>query len=720
MKNTETLKVVDDHESTELSLKDYLGILSRYRIIFILIIVVVVMTFVSLYVFTPKSYSARARILSINPNQNVSVLERMRGQTHAMMTDPNTITRIAESTGVLRKSLQYIQEEIETLKKSDKFNFDQEEAFIANRLNETSILGAIKIGEDRVSMDIVNVIATVVDGPNLCAIIANSMSKAILEALTNNNKKVYEREALSLEQLIKENERQMLKIEEDVRSIISSEVDFQLALDDQSLSRRLSALENELSEAESRKKENEDQIDMIKAEFGIKNVPFEQVRWIDLSSPMFRKLQDLQFQREELLTRYYPENPSVKKIDNQIQSLRETLRPDSEEEKVIYVEVDSFKSGMVTRLQQLITETSALKKRIVHIQLKYKETQNKILTSPEKQKRVVELRKKKDVLEKLQINLHTNLQMTRMNLIGTHSNFEILEKAIPALGPSSTSLINYIIKGLAFGVVLGMGVVFVLNYFENTLKSTLDLKRHFKYPSLGGIPNWKFDEMFIDEMQPNSRISEVYAMLRNQIRFSSHNRPEKCLMVSSAFQGEGKSITAMNLALSFALEGNQVLLVSSDLRRPDSLTELLESPQENGIVEYLEGQVDMKSVIYRSIASNLSVVPTTHRSNNPTKLLKTQQFSDLLEYGEKNYDILIVDSPAVLPVVDSTMFASQVRGLLILVEAEKTPITSVNELIGRLEHVGAPIIGICLNNIKDLRLEYQYNYQGALSYNYIN
>ena len=188
--------------------------------------------------------------------------------------------------------------------------------------------------------------------------------------------------------------------------------------------------------------------------------------------------------------------------------------------------------------------------------------------------------------------------------------------------------------------------------------------------------------------------------------------------MASAYQTEGKSVTSMNLALSFALEGNSVLLVSADLRRPDAHTIFLDESCENGIVEYLEGTASIEEVIHESEITNLAITPTIHRANNPSKLLKNSKFKTLLDYGEANFDVMIIDSPAVLPVVDATIFASMCRGVLILAQADQTPINAVHETIARLDHVKASIIGLCLNRVKDLRLENLYGYGSNHYYGY--
>jgi capsular exopolysaccharide synthesis family protein len=717
LNKTNQQDLLAQQEVAELSLRDYWETILRYRATFIMVIVAFLFASISIFAIKPKRYGATAKLISINPNANATSLERMMGRVHTTLIEPSTISRMAQANGTLEIAHKYALNEFAQLEQ--QYDIKMEEKFIAKNLSHGQIASAMSVDQDSLSIDIINIHISMDESPHLCSAIANGVSKAILDILTENNSKTFRLEIKNLENSIKKNELEIKLIDQKIKKILSQESGFQLGLDEDKLTQRLSLLERQLNDADLRKKEIQDQIIVIKADFGIEHVPIEQVRWIDLSSIMHQKLQNLKFEREELLTRYHEENPSVKKINNQIKSLEETLKPVNEDENIVYVEVDRFKSGVVTRLLQLLSEKSAVEKRYQHIQLELKDVQNKILKRPEAYKEIEKLRKKMAIIEKIQINLHTSLQTSKMNLLSTSSNFEILEKA-HVQNASSDGFMKYSLFGLAVGSVLAFIIVMVLKNWENTLKCTGDFKRHLSYPSLGGIPRWKYEEMYIDEMQPDAHIAEVYGVIRNHIRFSSHNQPEKSLLVCSAFQGEGKSLTSMNLALSFALEGNQVLLVSADLRRTESLVEFLDDKKDLGIVEYLEEQVELKDVLHPSLVSNLHIVPTIHRANNPTKLLKKKRFKDLLDYGESNYDVMIIDSPAILPVVDTTMFANLTRGVMVIAQADNTPITAIKETITRLEHVEAPIIGVCLNNIVDLRLEFQYNYGDKHRYEYLN
>jgi capsular exopolysaccharide synthesis family protein len=288
-----------------------------------------------------------------------------------------------------------------------------------------------------------------------------------------------------------------------------------------------------------------------------------------------------------------------------------------------------------------------------------------------------------------------------------------MERATPNLNSSSPGLVKFSVMGLVLGLALSIGVALFLNSCENTLKNSTDIKRHFQYPALGAVPRWDKEAKYIDEMVPDSSLAEVYGILRNNVRFSNFSNPEKCLLVASPSQQEGKSLMAINLALSFALEGNSALLISADLRRPFSHTLFRKKEdikKKLGITEYLDESASLEEVTYDSHFSNFSFIPTCARASNPTKLLKSSRFKEMLNYAEKNYDVVIIDSPAILPVVDATLISPMVKGVLMVAKAGQSTTNSIQDALTRLEHVRSPIMGISLNMIKDLKLEIFYGY----------
>lgn len=705
----------DNSKDSELSLRDYWETVMRYRVTVIIIISISIITAASLFYFIPKKFTATAKVINKSSDGGSSNPLAMMGMSGGASKsfDLKTIIQIAKTDKITELVFKTLDKEFSTYLNS-QYEVSMKEQNIFNNITKNKIKKSLSLIIDRASQNILLINVEMPISPHISAAIANTYSNTITKEIQRLKHEESYVKVKTFENLTIENQKELENIDENIRTLSKANPEnFSLTSRETLVFKKLTMTESQLQTAKLGKREIEDKIRTIKSDFGISNISLDRIKWVDMSSSLQRRLQDLKYQREELLTRYKPENPSVKKLSNQIASLQETLIPKSSSSNLVYVNVDRFKSGMVSTLLSLNNSNQAIIKRIKFIEDEIKTLNKDLVEVPEDLKQLRKLSAKKQVLLTMQITLQKQLQQEKVMLHSMSASLDVLEKAKPNLTSSSSGMIKFILGGAFIGIALGITLSFILNNWENTIKSSSDLKRHFSYPSLGVIPQWNNDVKYIDQEIPDSNIAEVYGMLRNNVRFCGVESPEKGLMIASASQTEGKSLTTVNLCLSFALEGNSTILISSDLRRAYSHTQFKQKEdlkRKDGMVEYLEGKAKLEDIIYESTFSNFSFIPTCTRASNPTKLLKSQRFDDLFSYAEKNYDTVIIDTPAILPVVDATIFASKVRGVLIIVHANQTPITAIQESINRLKHVGAPIIGMALNRIKDLKFEYFYGY----------
>ena len=703
-------------ESGELTLRDYYETILRYRFWFLTTVVFCFCGAIAMHFILPKKYSATTKLVKNDAIGKSQMSMLLVGRDSAGM-DLNTLKEIAKSSEVIKRCLEYIPQELNEYLSSG-LKVSQEEKMTIDLLDKSIVASAMSIQSDATTEEILNISASLDNCPYLTAAIANGLSRALLQALSDNRRSKYRLQIEHLNQTILQNSDDIRKAEQELKLLLDPTDGITLGSSDSKTSKALEFSEEKLNDAELNKKIIGDRLISLRREFDIENTPLENVRWINTSSPLYIKLQNLIFERDELLTRYKEANPSIIKINHQINALQETLQPDKNP-NLKYVVVDSFRVPMVSELITLHSQLASTDNRIQALKTQLDTLNRRLLEAPEEQKKVRELQGNLDMMEKMHLEFYKSLHNAKMMLLSSDSGFEILEKAAPSLQSSSPGLVKYAAIGLCIGLGLGIAISLVLNGWENTLKSSLDVQRHFKTGALGAIPRWEEENKYIDEMVPDSNIAEAYGVLRNNVRFSRFHHPEKCLLIASASQSEGKSLTSINLALSFALEGNSVLLISADLRRPYSHTRFRRATDLKktlGMVEYLEEKATLEDVIYESNFGNFSFVPTCARATNPAKLLKQPQFAKLLAYGEQNYDVVIVDSPAVLPVVDATLISPMVKGVLLVAKANQTTVTAIQETINRLEHVGSPFLGVSLNMIRDLQLENFYGY-GQSTYN---
>ncbi|MGL5820111.1 MAG: CpsD/CapB family tyrosine-protein kinase [Sarcina sp.] len=217
--------------------------------------------------------------------------------------------------------------------------------------------------------------------------------------------------------------------------------------------------------------------------------------------------------------------------------------------------------------------------------------------------------------------------------------------------------------------------------------------------------------MFIVQKEPKSIAAEAYRTLRTNIQYSSYDSKLQVLVVTSSNPQEGKSITAGNLALSFAQDGKKVLLMDCDLRRP-TLHKKFSVSNEIGLGEVL---VDDKKIpeVKHIINENLDLLTSGKLPPNPSEMLGSQSMKLLLEQVREHYDYAILDTAPVLAVTDSQVLATRADGVILVVEANKTKREHLQHTKENLEKVGANIIGSILNSVtRTKKEEYGYYYYG--------
>lgn len=224
-------------------------------------------------------------------------------------------------------------------------------------------------------------------------------------------------------------------------------------------------------------------------------------------------------------------------------------------------------------------------------------------------------------------------------------------------------------------------------------------------------------------------VKEAYNSVRTNLLFTQQG--EKCpiFVVSSPTANNGKSINTINMAISFAQMGKRTLLIDADMRNP-TVHRLFSIPVKNGLSEILAGLTDSITVTKTDI-ENLSVLTAGKIPPNPAELLSSSRMDKLLEFVKAHYDCVLIDTPPVNLVTDSTAFATKATGYIIIVKLETTDMQEVKMTVNSLRHINAPIVGFIMNDANAsgkryssyykrsyYRSKYSYNYSYDYSYNY--
>lgn len=422
----------------------------------------------------------------------------------------------------------------------------------------------------------------------------------------------------------------------------------------------------------------------------------------------------LEQERARLLSRYTPEHPKVQKINDQIEEIQ------SMRKKGLQAQIESVDQGnpvqldIVKSLSGLIAEKEAVSARVKALDGLIVKHRERLDASSAETEKINRLRDEEQSAQNVYNFLRLKLIQFNMTRQANRSRFKVLEWA------TATSVKiqkpNYpliMMCGVAGGFAFALFLAFVLNHLDNTIRSPLEAEIVLKLPCVGWIPKSEGGaDGIVNPDDPHSFLSESLAHIRNAVRYCGDNRPEKLVLITSALKGEGKSFTALNLAISFTMEGNSVLLVDADLQNAyrGGITAFLGFEGQTGLAEYLEDASDYVYAVHPTMTQNLFLLPTGNFRANSAKLFRSASFDRLVETAEKDFDIVIFDSSPILPIVDASIIAHRMRGRFLVIDAAKTPVNAVRIAQERLMHMKVPATGIILNRFASSEMGYDYKY----------
>jgi capsular exopolysaccharide synthesis family protein len=285
---------------------------------------------------------------------------------------------------------------------------------------------------------------------------------------------------------------------------------------------------------------------------------------------------------------------------------------------------------------------------------------------------------------------------------------EIIDKAEPNLRAVRPNKIVNIALGVIFGLGIGVGLAFFIEYLDTSVKTIDDVERALQSPVMGVIPQ---NVRSLIEEGPDSPHAEAYRVLRTNIMFSQKDPKRNTLTVVSGGPGEGKSTTVFNLATIFAQNGQRVLIVDSDLRRP-SLHKIMKVSNSIGLTNFLLKQNTLEEVIQTSPVPTLDFLPSGKLPSSSMGILSSAQMKDLIRDLKRRYDWVFFDSPPMMGVSDASILASEVDMVLQVIQYRRYPQPMTIRAKQMIEKVGGNLLGIVLNNISMASDESYYYYSG--------
>ena len=480
---------------------------------------------------------------------------------------------------------------------------------------------------------------------------------------------------------------------------------------------RLQELQEELTKAQAERYSKEAVYRLVHTgDYGALPGVFENRMLQDLTL----RLAELKQEHAQLSTTFSPEYPRVKEVQNQIEEIEGSLQRER------------------TRAADQITNeylASASREQLVRKALTEQQKQVDLLAERSVQYNI--LKREVDTNKQLYEGLLQQWKEAGLSASLKAANIRVVDSADTPVKPAKPKLaLNLAIAALV-ALILGVCAAFVQERLDDTIKGADDVERLFGLPALALIPGvppsnghrarlgkllgaeggdglGAVQESFsrwyrIDrDRSEHSSMVEAFRSLRTSVLLSAADCPPHSLLVTSTQPGEGKTTIAANLAIALAEVGKRVLLVDADLRSP-SVHRLFGRHHDLGLVSYLAGREDWRSMVRPSGTAGLDLLTCGAVPPNPSELLSSPRMSTLVESAKERYELVILDSAPMLALADSRILAPIVRGVLLVVRSGAIPREQVLQAQRGVRSVGANLIGVVLNRV-DLATRGYYDY----------
>jgi tyrosine-protein kinase Etk/Wzc len=352
---------------------------------------------------------------------------------------------------------------------------------------------------------------------------------------------------------------------------------------------------------------------------------------------------------------------------------------------------------------------------------------------PQHELQLARLVRERDVNDRIYSTLLEKREEVRITEAGKVGDVHIIDTAEEPIVASEPKKTRNIVLGLFLGMFFGVGLAFFLESLDTSLKSREDVEKYMNLPVLAAIPTIKngkskTDTLSLTKRDPqtpeaiagklfshlngNTHIYEAYRSLFVNFAFINTDGGLKSILVTSAGVGEGKTLTAINMAQVFAGSGVRTLLVDCDLRCP-TIHKILSLDKEPGLTNVLINQITFDRAIQGAKTENLSVLSCGTQPRNPSEVLHTKNMRNLLADLKKEFDLIILDAPPLIAVTDSVILSTEVDGVCLVIKSGRTSHDAALRARQLLENSHTRIIGTILN---DVDLEKVYGYRDAHYY----
>jgi exopolysaccharide transport family protein len=563
--------------------------------------------------------------------------------------------------------------------------------------------------------------------PQMAATIVNTLMQTYVD---NNIKSRFESTMQASDWLQKQLVDMQMKVESSQEKLVRYQKEHEiLGMDEKQniTTAKLDELNKELTAAESERMDKEafyrlvesgdpDAIASTAGTTGAQGAGVQSAS--QLLDSLRAKQADLKIQVADLSTQFGPSYPKIAQLNSQLKEVDFQIQ--AEMKKV----VGKVRGQYMTSLQRENMLRDALDKQ--------KQEANRLNES------AIEyniLKRDADTYRTLYEGLLQKLKEAGVSAGLRANNFHIVDSARPLTSPIEPNIKRNLGYGALLGLATAIGLAFLLEGLDNTIRTTEQAQLISGLAPLGMIPlgskaarngasskrlaiaSSKEAVELVTQVRPQSQMAESYRALRTSLLLSNLGAPPKVIMVTSALPQEGKTTTSINCSVVLAQKGVRVLLIDADLRRP-SIHKTLGMGPRSGLTNVLTGSATLEQVISRSpILPNLHVLPAGTPPPNPAELLASPNMRDVLAQLREQYDHIVVDTPPSLSVTDAVVLSQRADAVVLVIRSGQTTRQALRRAREILARVNAKVVGVLLNavDLSSPDYYYYYEYQGKYS-----
>lgn len=578
--------------------------------------------------------------------------------------------------------------------------------------------------------------------PELAAYLVNSIAETFTlvnqEKRSGTNRKTndfLQERIATLQADIQADEQKLLSFTQGAGILKTGEGEQTIVID------RLSGLNKALLEAENERKTAEANFlavsnspDKIKAIAEAEITQFTQAQENSIRSlqtDTIKKINDLRNLRIEKQQLFTEGAPELEQIDKQIKSYEDSV------DKAIaryHTQLEAFRKRSTTMtLENLRTKYLAAKANEEKIRVDFNKQFNEAQGQNQSAVNIKLLQQNIETNKGFLENLRKQVSGNDVAAQGTDNNISVTEIAIPPDTPVAPRRLTTVLAVMFLSTLFGMGLALVLEYLDDTIRTTDEIENYLQLPALAAIPaidsipkrklllvgagGEETDETpaspLLISADTRSSLAEAYRHLRTSILLSTAGHAPKSLLITSSLPSEGKTTTAANTSIILAQTGARVLMMDADMRRP-RLHQIFGIGNSRGLSTLLASELtdnDVSNAIQQDEKTKLFLLPSGPVPPNPSELIGSEQMASLMSLLQKKFTHVVVDSPPIASFTDGVLIASMVDGVILVVHAGKSSRQVVRRSRQLLNEIGAKIFGVVLNNVNLNTKDNYYYYQ---------